>query len=260
MAVWAAAMWAGEDGDAAIQRMLTAQKANGQRILPYTYIEESTHYSYTGDGKLKKDYSETRDVIFLEGLPFPKLVARNGRPLPKKEQAQVAKLMSLTAAERRRKLQRTPPGGQLAMGDQTIDLGSNAELLMFYENRLVGEEEVRGRRAWVVECEPRRDYAPASEHEREMMSFRRKLWIDEAENVPLREVFTVAGDGIHFARPGSTIEVDYEKIGTDVWFQTGMALEIWRTSGRGLRPWKRTEYVNREFRKFDVESTVTVVR
>jgi hypothetical protein len=253
-----APLWAADDANAIIRRLLEAQKLNGDRIQPYTFVEASVHFTYAKDGKLKKDYTETSEVIFVEGFPFRKLVARNGKPLPAKEQAEIQKAVNQTAEERRRH-PRPPPGGQIVMGGQTIDLGTSRELLTFFDNRVAGEEELRGRKAWVIESTPKVEHAPASEHEREVLSFRRTLWIDEAENVAARMVMTVVGDGIQFAMPGSTIRVDYEKIAPDVWNESGLALDIWRRSGKEFKPWKRTEYTDGKFQKFDVKSTITVV-
>ncbi len=253
----AAPLFGADDANAIIQRLLEAQKANSDHIQPYTYVEDAIHFSYAKDGKLKRDFSETREAIFIEGLPFRKLVARNGKPLPAKEQAEVQKAVEEMTAERRRHA-RPQPGGQLVMGDQHIDVGTNAELLTLFNNRIKGEEEIRGRKAWVIESTPKTDGPPASEHELEVESFRRTLWIDEAENVPIRILITVIGEGIHFAMPGSTIQIDYEKIGPDAWSESGVVLDLWHRSGKTFKPWKRTEYTDSKFQKFDVQSTITI--
>jgi hypothetical protein len=253
-----APLWAGDDANAIIQRLLEAQKLNGDRIQPYTFVEEAVHFTYAKDGKLKKDYTETREVIFVEGFPFRKLVARNDKPLPAKERAEIQKAVNQTA-EDRRKHPRPPPGGQIVMGSQRIDLGTSRELLTLFDNRVEREEEIRGRKAWVIESTPKTDHAPASEHEREVLSFRRTMWIDEAESVAARTVMTVVGEGIHFAMPGSVLRVDYDKIAPDVWCESGLALDIWHRSGKEFKPWKRTEYTDGKFQKFDVQSTITVV-
>jgi hypothetical protein len=253
----ASPLWAAGDANAIIQRLLEAQKANGDRIQPYTYIEEAVHSTYDKNGALKRDYTETSEIIFVEGYPFHKLVARNGKPLPAKEQAAIQRMVDQTAEQRRRQ-PRPPAGGQLVMGDQRIDLGANRELLTLFDNNLKGEEEIRGRKAWVVECTPGTGREPPSEHEREVLSFRRTLWIDQAENVPLRIVMSVIGEGIHFALPGSTLRIDYDLIAPGVWCESGVAFDIWHRSGKEFKPWKRTEYTESKFRKFDVQSTITV--
>jgi hypothetical protein len=252
-----APLWADDRANAILQRLVEAQKTNGERIQPYTFVEEAVHFTYARDGSLKKDFSETREVIFVEGLPFHKLVARNDKPLSAREQAQIQKAVNETAGERRQH-PRPPAGGQLVMGGRRIDLGTYRELLTLFDNRMQGETGIRGRKAWLVESVPQAGRAPASQHENEVLSFRRALWIDEAEGVPLRVTYTVVGDGIGFAMPGSTIQVDYEKIAPDVWNESSLVLDIWRRAGKQFKPWKRTEYTFGKFQKFDVQSTITV--
>jgi hypothetical protein len=254
----AAPLWAADDANAIIQRLLEAQKTNADRIQPYTFVEEAVYFTYAKDGKLKKNSSETREVIFVEGLPFRKLVAQNGKPLPAKEQAEIQKAVNQTAEQRRRQ-PRPPAGGQIVMGGQRIDVGANQELLALFDNRLKGEEEIRGGKAWVIEATPKAGLAPASEHERDVLGFRRTLWIDETDNVSRRMLLTVDGDGIHFAGPGSTLRVDYDKIAPGVWCESGIVLDIWHASGKEFKPWKRTEITGSKFQKFDVQSTITVV-
>jgi hypothetical protein len=98
---------AADDANAIIERLLEAQKANGYRIQPYTFVEEAVYFTYAKDGKLKKNSSETREVIFVEGLPFRKPIARNGKPLSAKEQAEIQKVVNQTAEQRRK--QPRPP-------------------------------------------------------------------------------------------------------------------------------------------------------
>lgn len=250
--------WCGADPVEIIERLVAAQKTTADLVQPYTYTEEAVHYDYTGNGSLRKGITETREVIFVEGWPFHKLVARNGKPLPAKERAEIEKSIHETAEERRRR-PHTPEGGYLAMGEQRIDLGANRELLTLFDNRLRGEEELRGRKAWVIESTPKPGYAAQSEHEREVLSFRRTLWIDEEENDVARMELAVVGEGIHFAAPGSTIRLDNIRLAPGVWLTSELALDIWRPAGKGFKPWKRTEYISSNFHKFDVQSTVTVV-
>ncbi|HEX3879021.1 MAG TPA: hypothetical protein VHW24_18675 [Bryobacteraceae bacterium] len=253
----AAPLFAADDAGAILQRLVEAQKRNGDRIQPYTYTEEGIHFTYSKDGKLKRDYSEILDVIFLEGYPFHKLISRNNKPLPPKEQAEIDQSMKETAEERRKRFH-PPPGGQLIMGGRRIDVGANRELLMLFDSRVTGEEEIRGRKTWVVEALPKPNYAPASDHERDVLSFRRMLWIDQEEAVPVRILLTVVGDGISFAKAGSSLRIDYAKIAPDVWCESGAVLDIWRAQGKEFKPGKRTEYTDSNFHKFDVQSTVTV--
>ncbi len=254
---------AAEDANTILQRLIEADNQNHKLAGQYTYREETTWFNFDRSGRPHKNRSETHDVIFVEGVNFRKLIARNGKPLSAREAAQVEKEMQETAAERRR---HSPiaAGGSVGFGSARADIGSLPELLTLFDNRLVGEEEVNGRKAWVIECTPQANHVPASPHEQDLYAFQKKVWIDEAQNELARMTITVGAEGLHsregafLASPGSSIAMEYAKIDDQVWEPVLVRLDIHRQSGKTIRPWGRTEYRQSEFHKFDVESTVTV--
>lgn len=249
-------LFATDDANALIQRLVEAQAQNDRLARQYTYLEETAWFTYDKNGRTHRNRSETHEIVFVEGVEFRKLTLRNGKPLSAREAAQVEQSMRETAADRRKHPSR-PPGGQINFGSQHADLGSLPELLTLFDNRLVGEEEVRGRKAWVVESAPRGDHAPASPHEKEVLGFRKKLWIDQAAGVMARMIVTVQGEAV-FAAPGSTLAFEFDPVNQKVWEPISIVLEVRRQSGKTVRPWGRTEYRDSRFQKFNVESTITV--
>jgi hypothetical protein len=246
------------DGGADILRHWSeAQRNNEERTRQYTYTEQADRFTYGPDGNLRKDSIETAEVIVVERIAFHKLVARNGNPLDAKEQARVDKEMRQTAEERRKHRQQPPAGGRISFGSQWADLGSREELLSMFDNRLLGEEMGGGRKAWVFESTPNAGVVATNEHEHDVLCFRKRLWIDQADYVMAKAVYTVIGDYL-FAKPGSTLTFAYEKIGPDTWHETSVILDIYRVRNKAFQPSGRTEYRMSGFRKFDVETTITV--
>jgi hypothetical protein len=250
-------LWAFDDAGAILKRWIEAQHQNDQRGQQYTYVEDADWFTYEKDGQLRKYRSATSEVLFVEGLEYQKLVARNGKPLDAHEQARVEKEMSQTAGERRKHRRPRTPGGAISLGNQRIALGSMEEFLTLFDNRLVGEEEIRGRKAWVIASMPKAGYVPISEHEKQVFCFRKELWIDEADAVKAREILTVIGNHI-FVNPGSTLTFEYEKLGPDTWHASSVILDTYRVRDKTLQPSTRTQYRLSRFQKFDVQSTITV--
>jgi hypothetical protein len=250
-------LWAADSGADILRRWNDAQRENDVRARQYTYTEQSDRFTYMADGQLRKDTSETAEVIFVEGIAFKKLVARNGKALDAREQARVDMEMRQTAEERRKHRQPPAAGGKISFGNQSADLGSKEELLSMFENRLVGEEEVGGRRAWVFESTPKERVVASSAHERQVLCFRKRLWIDQADYVLAKAVYTVIGDEL-FAKPGSTLTFTSGKIGADTWHDVSVAVDIYRVRDKAFKPSGRTEYRMSKFQKFDVQSTITV--
>jgi len=249
-------LWAADAPADILKAWNDAQCQNDERARQYTYTEQADRFTYGADGQLRKDSVETTDVIFVEGTAFRKLVARNGNPLEAREQARVEKEMLQTAAERRKHHPPPAEGGKIFFGNQSADLGSRAEIFTMFENRLVGEDTVGGRKAWIFESTPGARVVATNAHEKEVLCFRKRLWIDQEDHVLVKAVYTVIGDDL-FAKPGSTLTFVYEKIGPDTWHEVSAVLDIYRVRDKAFKPSGRTEYRLTKFQKFDVQSSIT---
>ncbi len=246
-----------EDVSDILNRFVVAQRANDGEARRYTYVEHADFFTYEDGGKkLRKDRSEENEIIFVEGLQFKKLISRNDQPLSAREQADVEKHMQETAEYRRRHRQQTP-GGRISFGRDHVDLGSNEDLLSLFDSRLVGEDEIRGHKAWVVELTPKAGLRPANEHEREVVKFRKKLWIEQMDYTALKVIHTVVESGM-FAKPGTTVTLEYERIPGGPYLAAFVAVDIHRQVGKEILPSGRTEYRNTRFQKFDVQSSITI--
>jgi hypothetical protein len=261
--LFAVRVWAAEDADAIVRRHIEAACLNEPHVHRYTFTEQTDRFNFDKRLEPHRIESETHEVIFVEGLEYRKLVARNGQPLSPREQAQVAKAMAQTAEERRKHSRPDVPGGVMIFSSpfshHKVDLGSSEELLTLYENRIAGEETVRGHKTWILECSPRPNYTPSNEHEREVLVFGKKFWIDQSEAALVRGIYTVVAEG-SFARPGSTLIFDFEKIDSDTWHIISLVLNVATKQRKVFQPDARTEYHMSNFHKFDVQSTITVVQ
>jgi hypothetical protein len=240
----------GQDTGEILKRFVEAQKKNSERTMQYTYVEHADFFSIDKDGQAHKNRSETHEIIFVEGLTYKKLVQRNDAPLKAREQTREAKKLR-DLAEQRRKDRRS------GLFHKTISLGSDEDLLTLFDCHLSGEEKISERTAWVMDCTPKAGHIPANDHEKEVLSFKRKLWIDQVEFVPLRSLNTVVGEHI-FMKPGATLTWDFQKVNEDAWLAVSGAIEGRMEIAKFIQPKVRTEYRYSKFQKFDVQSTITV--
>jgi hypothetical protein len=245
----AAPLWAADDANQILKRFIQAQEANWEQARQYTYVEEAKEVNYDKKRQAVNPRSQTYEVMFVEGLEYKKLVARNGKPLEPREQAKEDKRLSQTAAERRKER-------HSGLTHRNVSLGSDQDLLTLFDNRVAGEDAIGGRKAWIIESVPKPDHAPAGQHEKEVMSFSRKMWIDETAYALLRKIETVVGSQIVF-KPGTTISTEYEKINDDAWMQVSMVLDYSAQMVKFVKFSGKTEYLYSKFRKFDVQSTIT---
>jgi hypothetical protein len=239
-----------QDVNAILKRFLEAEGRNGEKAGRYTYVEHADYFNFDKNGRANKVLSETHEIVFVEGGPYRKLVERNERPLGPREQAREDKRLQAFAALRRK-------NAHSGVFHRTFNLGSDDDLLTLFDNRLAGEEEVRGRKARVLECTPKAGLKPADTREKQATNFRRKLWIDEEDYTLARSVYTVVGPDVG-TTAGTTYSREFEKIGGDVWMQTSWVIDGHLQFAKLIKPKVRTEYTDSKFRKFDVQSTVTV--
>jgi hypothetical protein len=233
-----------------IKGLAEAQKQNDLLAGEYTYAEETAHFTYDKAGHPKKDSTEMHDIIFVEGMSYRKLTARNGAPLKPGEAAKEEKKLQQTAQQRRHER-------RAGLFHATVSTASEEDLLALFDNRLVGEEGIRGRKAWVIESTPRPGHPPTNDHEKQVLSFRKKLWIDEADNVVVKRLDAVIGDHV-FMKPGSTVTWEYSKIDGAAWLPVAGAIDAHLQFAKFIKPYVRTEYANSRFQKFDVKSTITM--
>ena len=233
-----------EDSASILKRSDEAQKWNDERANRYTYVEDTDYFDYDKTGQAKKDHSETSDVIFVEGELYKRLVARNGKPLNPREAAKEEKKMNQTAEQRRKE--------RRSQSNKHSEWIVPEDLRTLCDNRLLGEEEIHGRKAWVIEYTPKTGHVPANQHEKDVFTTQTKVWIDQAESVQLKTVILVVGEG-SLMKPGSTFMFEFAKINDDAWLPVSMVLDV-----RFQKDSTRQEARYSNFRKFDVESTITV--
>ena len=253
-------LWAAEDANAILQRLIKAEEANDRKAEQYTYVQQLERYRFDRDGEPRLTASETHEMIFVEGLAYRKLVARNGQPLLPKEQARVDKEMQRTAEERRKHDRPVAPGGRVIVrgffGSKPMDLGDLREVLVLFDNRIAGEEEVRGHKTWVIECEPE-NLEGGSAHEKQVRSFHKKFWVDQKDGVLVRATYTVAAERQPLG-PGSNFSFDFEKIDADVWEPIEWVINAGHAGVNPFKPDERLVFKMDQFKKFDVQSTITV--
>ena len=203
----------------------------------YFYREHAEHRRPNGELNWTQDY----EWIFLEGEPFRRMVARNGKPLQGKLAKEEAERLRMTAAQRRKHAARPNP--------RVISVGnlSGKVILTEMDHTEAGEAEIGGRKVWVVRAEPK----PGHEH----VAYRMTFWIDQQEHALAQLKYEVIGRGVD-SLPGSWLTTRYFRFAENLWFKQSLNGEFRTGPPRPRSHWRQT-HTFRDFRKFDAESTVT---
>lgn len=203
----------------------------------YFFREHAEHRRPNGKLNFTQDY----EWIYLEGLPFRKMVAWNGKPLKGKLARQEEERMRMTAAERRA-ADRRPRPNVITVGNL-----SGKTILAEMDHTELGEAELGGRKVRILRAEPK----PG----KESIAYRMTFWVDEEDSALAQLKYEVIGPGVD-SLPGSWLVTTYTRFAPGLWFKSRLEGELHTGPPRPRSHWRQI-HTFRDFRRFDAESTVT---
>jgi hypothetical protein len=261
---------AGDDPKEIVRRALRMDTRNRELERSYTYVRRDEERQLDGAGAVKHRESTTWEVVPLPGSQFRRLLQRNDQPLsPKDERAQEAarqkrEALRQKAAERR--AYETPAERQKRLDtrerarkqrEQEAD-----EVAEGFDLRLIGEEQIDGAPAWVIEGSPKKGYRfKAGQMARVLSKMKGRIWIATSDYQPVRidaeTTGTISFGGI-IARiyKGTRVHVEYTHVNGEVWLPK---LESFSGAGRimlvkGLHMDGESAYSN--YKKFSADSRI----
>lgn len=217
----------------------------------YTYFEDQESSQPAGNGKPSQTTRRTYECLFLEGEIYRKLVAENGMPLSAKKQKAVEEDL---AKEKSKRIENRRRFNQIR---KNIVLGTIPRLLELHTLSEPQAETLVGRKVWRVETQPRTDVV-LQEKDREVMAKRTVFWLDEETGavVQREDRIQLAVNGFE---PGSVFRFQFERVNGECWMMRQVEME----GGMRLMKVKTVPFRSvqryRDFRKFDVESTLTPI-
>ncbi|HTS66154.1 MAG TPA: hypothetical protein VMH28_29225 [Candidatus Acidoferrales bacterium] len=253
---------AADDPKEIVARALQRNAHNEEIARNYTYLRRQETRAYDGSGSVKHRDSKTWDVTLLEGSPYTRLVQRDDKPLPPKEEAQQQEALQKSIEERRKE---TPEQRQqrIAEWDRKRKAFEDElkEIPEAFILRLVGEEQAAGVPAWVIEGTPRPGYRPKTKRTAYFLKMKGRMWISKSDYQPVKveaesiDTIAIGAFLVRFQR-GARIRVEYTRVNDEVWLPKSAALA---GSARvllvkGLRI--DTDFTFSNYRKFVTESRV----
>lgn len=196
---------------------------NWEQEKNYTFVQRIEQREINSDGSTKSLKSETEEIIFLYGQPYAHLIKRNDQPLSDADAKKVEKKLNDTMDKRSHE---SPSDRQKRLNDFEKRHQEEHSFLLevpdAYDFKIVGEETLNGRAAYVIAGEPRADFRPNLNAARVLPKLRPKLWIEKAEYQWLKldaEVIDTITWGGFLLRlhPGSRIELEQTLINNEIW-------------------------------------------
>jgi hypothetical protein len=211
---------------------VTAIAAFGQ-VAPKELVERSIR-NYERDRRAAMNWASTEtditesdrakvvdvsEVIPLEGTPYDRLILKNGHPLTPAEQRKEDRKYERALRERE---EETPSEREARIRRYEDQRAFYKDIPNAYNFRLLGEEPVDGRPAWVLDMTPRTNFTPTAPHGSVLEHIAGKLWIDK-EDVQWAKaeahVIDTIGIGWVLARvePGTRFTLEQTRVQNGLW-------------------------------------------
>jgi hypothetical protein len=209
--------------DEIVSQAMKRDVNNWEMEKNYTFVERVEQRELNPDGSLKSEKSETEEVIFLSGQPYTHLIRRNDKPLSQDEARKVEKKLTDTMDKR---------GHETAAEHQQrlLDFDKRhqqehaflLEVPEAYDFRIVREETLNGRPAFVISGEPRESFRPNLNAARVLPKLRPELWIDknsyQCMKMEANVIDTIVWGGFLLRlHPRSHIELEQTLVNDEVW-------------------------------------------
>jgi hypothetical protein len=220
----------------------------------YTYTETVTSREFDSNGQMKVKETETFELTFYKGARIRRLVAKNGKPLSPKEEADVQKdvekrirEVEKREAEKERKEREVArkasgnPDGKSPGGDPDGNPGGAppsdpddgreqrptiADVLR--ASKLVNprRERFRGRNVIVFDFEPLPGYKPRKNYEKLFGKMAGAIWVDPMDKQVARvearliTAYKIGGGMLASLKEGANLVFEQERVNQEIWLPT----------------------------------------
>ncbi|HVV44137.1 MAG TPA: hypothetical protein VHC72_03005, partial [Bryobacteraceae bacterium] len=159
------------DANTIIRRSVDAMHRDWQSAARYTHLERD----------IEAHGSKTFQILMIEGSPFQKLTAVNGKPLSeaeaKKEEEKLRQEIASRCGE-------SPDDRRKRIADYQKDLERDREMIgelaKAFTFRVAGRQRVNGHQTWLLNATPKPGYQPPNLETKALTGMEGKLWIDTA--------------------------------------------------------------------------------
>lgn len=262
LAAFGAGLAADIDANDLVRRSVERDNDNWKRARYYTFIERVYSRELDGGGKVKKTESWTFDVTMLEGSPYRRLIERDDQPLPPSEERKQQEKLRKSIEQRRKE---TPAQREKRLADSEKRRARNRDLVRevaaAFDFRMLGEEAVGGRPAYVLEATPRPGYSARDARARIFPKVKGKLWIDKNDLTWARaegEVIDTISIGPFLARlaKGSRIELEQTRVNDEVWLPKSVRVAASARIGLVKKMRADAEVSYKNYKKFSVDTQI----
>jgi len=198
--------------DPSLQHALETRKKTIGEAQNYTYTEHSQNINYDKSGKETLNFTDTYEIIFLEGAPYSKHVLHNEKPLSEKEQkAEDQKFADVAKARRERK-----DKGGLLHASFTFAFPLD-DLASHFDTKPEGSAELDGRNNLLFTAVPKsEDPAALKQAAHDGTAWEMKFWVDEHDGVFRKIEGKAVAEGMRYEKD-TIVTYEWKKVNDEAW-------------------------------------------
>jgi hypothetical protein len=212
---------ASADVQTIIRKSVEANEADFQAAPKYSNYERDR----TSQG------SKTFEVLMIDGSPYQRLIAVNGKPLPKQDDAKERQKLQQAIAERKAESADKRKGRiEKYEKDRARDHAMMRELTKAFQFKLIGQRKLRGFNVYVLGATPRPGYNPPNMETQVLTGMQGELWIDSATyqwvKVTAEVIHPVSIEGfLAQVEPGTQFELEKMPVNDNIWLAKHFAMK-----------------------------------
>lgn len=248
-----------------IRRSVEKDRLNFERANDYSYVQHTEQRQFGRGGRVSKSESRTFDVLVIDGEPYEKLIAKDGKPLSESEARKEQEKLDRELA-RRRQEKPEQRARRLTEREKRRREGREfaQEIPEAFTFRLAGQETLDGRPVWVIDAEPKPGFKGRAKRSDLLTKFRGRLWIDQQDYQWVRvEAETIApvrfGWILAKLDPGARMRFEQRRVHGEVWLPSHAWMRLAARVALVKRLDAEVEVFWRDYRKFQTDSRITDV-
>ncbi len=249
---------AAQDPAEIMRQSLAHDADNFERVKEYTYLARQEEREFDKSGKAKSAESQTYDISILAGRRYERLVAKNDKSLPAKEQTQEQEKLDRELAKRQKE---TPAERAKLEKDRTGNRRYLLEVPSAFNLTLLGTELVSGKKTWVIAAEPKPSYKPSQERAKVLTKIRAKIWVDQAEyqwvKVDAEAIEPISFEfGLFRIAQGGKLHFEQMRINDEVWLPSLLSASADARVGYLKKVRGDINVTYRDYKKFQTDSRI----
>jgi hypothetical protein len=209
-----------ENADTIIQQSGQAIKRDWEAAPEFDCRERDRNASGT------RTYEDT----MIEGSPYQRLVALNGKPLAPSQAAEEKRKLDDTITRRKNESPHER-AERIAkyQKEQKRNHAMMSEMVKAFNFEVVGETKMDGHRVYALKATPRRGYRPPNMETQALTGMEGKLWIDKDSfqwvKVEAEVMHPVSIEGfLAQVEPGTRFELEKEPVAPGVWLPSHFSM------------------------------------